>query len=381
MRRCIGPSSPPSHNNRPSDGVQGPLGRRAEGALRATAGPGQSPGLAFFPRLPRTIAACARSVPVFALLWLLSLAASLAVGVLLVSLYRQSTAAQAARAEAVAARACDLVTERWNFYSAGWAGPAPPAGDAPFRRDLQSLLAIALPPGPPLEAGIWREGEGVLAAVGNRPAGLSAAVGDTAAEAVGEDRTATAWAETALGPVGLASCPLAGPVPGLAAYAAVPLLGAPGPVVLQAGLAVLLGLMLAMTALLTWLQPVLGAPCPRHRDGAGPPRGRSAAAPGRYRGARAGPHHRCVEHRRRPAGRGAAAFGGAGGPGRPVGAAGRAGAGRRRGGARNPQPDRRHAPARRKRAGGRRCPPPHRAGSHPGADRPARPADRSSCSP
>ncbi len=189
-----------------------------------------------------------------ALLWLLSLAASLAVGVLLVLLYRQSAAAQAGRAEAVAARACDLVTERWNFYSAGWAGPAPPAGDAPFRRDLKGLLAMALPPGPPLEAGIWREGEGVLAAIGARPGGLDAVLGDVTTEALGEDRTATDWAETALGPVGLAACPLAGPVPGLAAYAAVPLLGAPGPVVLQAGLAVLLALMLAMTALLTWLQ-------------------------------------------------------------------------------------------------------------------------------
>ncbi len=189
-----------------------------------------------------------------ALLWILSFAASLAVSLLLVSLYRQSAAAQAGRAEAVAARACELVADRWNFYAAGWAGPAPAANDASFRRDLRGLLAIALPPGPPLEAGIWREGEGVLAATGASSGGLELAVGNTAADALGEDRTATVWAETVLGPVGLAVCPLAGPVAGLVAYAAVPLLGAPGPVVLQAGLAVLLALMLAMTALLTWLQ-------------------------------------------------------------------------------------------------------------------------------
>ena len=189
-----------------------------------------------------------------ALLWTVSFAASLAVGVLLVSLYRQSAAAQAGRAEAMAARACDLVAERWNFYAAGWAGPAPPAGDAPFRRDMQGLLAIALPPGPPLAAGIWREGEGVVAAIGARLAGLETAVAGAAAEALGEDRTATASAGTALGPVGLAACPLAGPVAGLVGYAAAPLPGPPGSTVLQAGLAVLLALMLAMTTLLTWLQ-------------------------------------------------------------------------------------------------------------------------------
>ena len=189
-----------------------------------------------------------------ALLWVLSFAASLAVSVLLLSLYRQSAAAQAGRAEAVAARACDRLTERWSFYAAGWAGPAPPSGDAAFRRDMMGLLAVAIPPGPPVELGIWHEGEGVLAALGARPAGLEAAVGDVATEALGDDRTATGRAETGLGTVGLAACPLAGPVAGLAGYAAAPLPGPPASVVLQAGLAVLLGLMLAMTALLTWLQ-------------------------------------------------------------------------------------------------------------------------------
>jgi len=189
-----------------------------------------------------------------ALLWVLSLAASVAVGGLLLSLYHQSAAAQAGRAEAVAAHGCQLVAERWGFYAAGWAGPAPQARDAGFRRDLQALLVITLPAAPPLHAGIWRAGEGVLAAIGGLPAGLEEEVGDAATEALADERTTTARADTALGAVGLAACPLPGPVSGLAAYAAVPLLGAPGQVVLQAGLAVLLGLMLAMTGLLTWLQ-------------------------------------------------------------------------------------------------------------------------------
>ena len=214
-----------------------------------------------------------------ALLWTLSFAASLAVGLLLVSLYRQSAAAQAGRAEAVAARACDLVADRWGFYAAGWEGPAPPAGDLAFRRDMQGLLAVALPPGPPLEAGIWREGAGVLAAIGARPAGLEAAVGGLTAELLGEDRTATARAETALGTVGLAACPLAGPVAGLVAYAAVPLAGAPGPEALRAGLARAAGAHAGDDRAAHLAAAVLGAPRARHRNGADPPRGRRTAAP------------------------------------------------------------------------------------------------------
>ncbi len=189
-----------------------------------------------------------------ALLWALSFAASLAVGVLLVSLYRQSAAAQVGRAEAVAARTCEMVAERWSFYAAGWAGPAPPAGDAAFRRDLEGLLAIALTNAPPMQAGVWRADEGVLAAIGGSSTALEPTIAETAANAIAVDRTATARTQSALGPAGLAACPLAGPVSGLVAYVAVPLFGVPGLVALQAALAVLLALMLAMTALLTWLQ-------------------------------------------------------------------------------------------------------------------------------
>jgi hypothetical protein len=189
-----------------------------------------------------------------ALLWVLSLAASLAVGGLLVSLYRQSEAAQAGRAEAVAARTCELLAERWSFYAAGWAGPSSDAGDAAFRRDLRGLLAVTLPAGQSLEAGFWQEGQGVLAELGGRPGEMADAVADAATLALDEDRTATGRAETSLGEVGLAVCPLGGPLSGLVAYAAVPLSRVPGLAALQAALGVLLALMLAMSALLTWLQ-------------------------------------------------------------------------------------------------------------------------------
>jgi len=184
----------------------------------------------------------------------MSFAASLAVAVLLVSLYRQSAGAQADRAEAVAARTCELVADHWSFYAAGWAGPAPPAGDVGFKHDLNDLLAIALLPGQPWQAGFWRAADGVLAAVGSHPADLESAIGTAAADALAEDRTATARTESTPSPLGLAVCPLAGPVTGLVAYVAVPLYGVPGLGVLQAALGVLLALILAMTALLSWLQ-------------------------------------------------------------------------------------------------------------------------------
>ena len=39
-----------------------------------------------------------------------------------VQLFQQSTEAQIGRAEAVVARACDLIRDRYGFYAAGWTG-------------------------------------------------------------------------------------------------------------------------------------------------------------------------------------------------------------------------------------------------------------------
>ena len=61
-------------------------------------------------------------------MWGLSLAACVAVAFLLLQLYQQSTEAQVGRAEAVVARACDLIKDRYGFYSIGWSGP--PQGTA-----------------------------------------------------------------------------------------------------------------------------------------------------------------------------------------------------------------------------------------------------------
>lgn len=187
-----------------------------------------------------------------AVLWVLSLTASLIVAGLLWSLYRLSAAAQAGRAEAVVSRACDLVAERWNFYAAGWGGPEPDAQDAKFRADMRSVLDLALPDDTPLEAGIWRPNEGIIASIGQHASELEGAVASAAGDARGERHAGIPDTNYAL-----AVCPLNGPVTGLVAYAALPPLGAAA-TALQEAMAALLGLMLAISVLLTWLQLAWG---------------------------------------------------------------------------------------------------------------------------
>ncbi len=94
-------------------------------------------------------------------IWLLSLAASLAVGVLLVQLYGQSSTALVTAEQGALARACEVISDRYAYYVSDWAGPAPPPGDQPFRRDLASILTIALAGTPMIEGGFWQEDEGL----------------------------------------------------------------------------------------------------------------------------------------------------------------------------------------------------------------------------
>ena len=82
---------------------------------------------------------------------------------MLVQLYQLSATAQAARAEAVVARACDLLRDRYAAYAAGWAGPAPPPGDERFRHDLAAAAGLALSGQDGVEGGYWQAGIGALA--------------------------------------------------------------------------------------------------------------------------------------------------------------------------------------------------------------------------
>jgi hypothetical protein len=77
-------------------------------------------------------------------LWVTSLLSCAAVGLLLVQLYRQSTAAQVGRGEAVTAHACDLIRDRYAAYTNTLQGPVRAAGDSGLRGSLTDAVAQAL---------------------------------------------------------------------------------------------------------------------------------------------------------------------------------------------------------------------------------------------
>ena len=158
-------------------------------------------------------------------LWALSLVASVAVGILLIQLYRQSTAAQVGHADAVIAQACDMIQERFGFYIAGWSNPAPKQFDERLRSDLNAVVAVALAHKDGVEGGIWQTNFGSLAYAyptyqGSGPkTDLPAAERDeiraanlrTARDEQPFDRQTTSRTQTLL----LHACPLNGPISGL----------------------------------------------------------------------------------------------------------------------------------------------------------------------
>jgi len=95
--------------------------------------------------------------------WGLSLAACVAVAFLLFQLYQQSSEAQVSRAEAVVARACDLIGDRYGFYTIGWSGPKQGETDERLRSDLAMAVGLALAKQAGVEGGIWQSEAGPLA--------------------------------------------------------------------------------------------------------------------------------------------------------------------------------------------------------------------------
>jgi signal transduction histidine kinase len=176
------------------------------------------------------------------LIWLLSLAASVALGLLLLQLYRQSSTAQLGRAEVELARICDRMADRYLYYVAGWSGPVPESGDRELQRDLDVIAGLALPPRPELASGILREPH----ETGPDPQLLA-----TAALASGgplSDRTEQSGRTR----VTLA-CPLRGPIPDLVGWSSATVETLAGYDDLRHGMAVLLALMLGLSASLAVL--------------------------------------------------------------------------------------------------------------------------------
>jgi signal transduction histidine kinase len=183
--------------------------------------------------------------------WLLSLAASVAVGLILVGLYRQSTGAQLDRAAAAVAEACDAIGDRFAFYATGWAGPLPAPGTAEaasFAADLDQLLAVALAGRAGVAGGLWLD-DAPLASTMPLASDLRATIAALAAE---DERTAgtriVANGETLL----VQACAAAGPLPGLDAFAVARVPDAPGQERLRIGLAGLFALVLGVSLLLGW---------------------------------------------------------------------------------------------------------------------------------
>jgi hypothetical protein len=232
----------------------------------------------------------------------MSLAACIAIGVLLVQLYRESTAAQVGRAQVVAARACDLIRDRYAFYMTGWQGPIPAASDEGLRRDLTAAVDLALAREDGVEGGIWQAGTGPLAYAFPTYQGSGAKTDLPAAErdrirAVNEqsaredqavDLQEVLRSQTLL----LHACPLPGPISGLTAWTMMRVQAAPGYDRLRLGLGLLLSLVLGMSAWLTrvlvvWTRHVRTIETALARDNPETiPHGRA------HRRARARPHYR-----------------------------------------------------------------------------------------
>ena len=199
-------------------------------------------------------------------LWARTLAASVAVGALLVDISGQTTDARVGQAEAVVARACDLIRDRFSFYATNWSGPVA-LDDAALRRDLTTLTSVALARQSGVEGGLWQADAGRLAyTYPTYPGGVKTDLSDAERERiqalneqVGRDEQAgsarvTLDRQTLL----LHACAVAGPIPQLTAWAMTRVSANTASDGLRLGLGTLFALMLGISGWLAWLL-LLGA--------------------------------------------------------------------------------------------------------------------------
>jgi signal transduction histidine kinase len=206
-------------------------------------------------------------------LWVLCLAASVAVAILLFQLYEQSANAQVSRAEAVTARACDLIRDRFGFFTSGWVEPTPDPANADLRAQLANVVGLALAHQDGIEGGIWQTTAGPLAYAfptyeGSGPKTdlplaernqIEAINHQVARDEQPADHRTTSRAQTLL----LHACPLSGPITGLTAWTMTRVNAAPGFRSLLLGLTVLFGLLVLMALwlgrmLFVWARHVRG---------------------------------------------------------------------------------------------------------------------------
>ncbi len=161
-------------------------------------------------------------------LWALSLVACVAVGVLLVQFYRQSTANRVGRAEVEIARACDLIRDRYEFAAPRWSQSLPALSDPALRADLTTAVSLALERQNEVEGGIWQAETGSLAYAYPTYAGTGLKTDLPPAErahieaanlqAVREERPVSLRSAARGQTLLLHACPLPGPIPRLTAW-------------------------------------------------------------------------------------------------------------------------------------------------------------------
>lgn len=195
-----------------------------------------------------------------AVIWVLSLAAAGAVGLLLVQLYQVSATAQLARADTALAQGCERIADRYTYYVSGWAAPAQAASEPSFRSAMQTVVTFALSDSPGVAGGVWQEEAGLFAYADptmpgrtELPDGTRSAVAALARAASLSGAPETAHASAAAQTLALRACPLRGPVIGMVGWTMTRVAESAGWDTLRLGLGVLLALVLALTAALTWL--------------------------------------------------------------------------------------------------------------------------------
>ncbi len=165
-----------------------------------------------------------RLIAVLALL----LAAALTSGVIMLSLFEQSTAARIGQASAVAGQACGAIGRAYRSYTADRSRGPPDTGDAALRRDLGAVVTTALGGRSGIEGGIWQDGAGSLSYAyptyeggepkTDVPPAEVTRIRSMARAALTEDRPQLARYDATSETLLIASCPLPGPVPALAAW-------------------------------------------------------------------------------------------------------------------------------------------------------------------
>ena len=161
------------------------------------------------------------------LLWLAVAAACGVAAYLMLEMFQISVSAQIDRADAILSKSCGNIAERYRFYSAGWQGTQD-VKNSTLKRDLQTVVTLALRDQLGMEGGIWQaeagplayafptyEGGGVKTDIPPAEYERISAISQKAArfEEPKQERF-TGRSQTLL----LRACPLPGPIAGLTAW-------------------------------------------------------------------------------------------------------------------------------------------------------------------